>query len=317
MISDDIPKDDNEAYTVQVKTLFADAARAEDGADSEWSSMEHLSMLILGAIQGAAEFLPISSSGHLALAKLLLKDDPDVAAFSAMPLALDILLHLATLAAVFIFFRKQIVAALVGGWRLLLAVFRGSAKSCLVEDDGANTALCVIVATLPTGILGVLIKDTAEWAGTSPSALGMIFLFCAGVLLLSRFKPGGDRRLNLQFALIIGLAQGVAVLPGLSRSGTTIAVALALGLVRKDAFHFSFLLSIPAILGAAVLEMDMDQFATGDHLTAYLVGVGAAFCVGLGSLYLISRVVDKGRLWWFAPYVAAVGAASLAVGVLL
>lgn len=278
--------------------------------------MEHLSMLILGAIQGAAEFLPISSSGHLALAKVLLKDDADVAAFSAMPLALDILLHLATLAAVFIFFRKQIKEALVGGWRLLLALFGGSAKRCLAEDDGANTALCVIIATVPTAILGVLIKDSAERAGASPFALGIIFLFCAGILLLSRFEPGGDLRLNVRLALIIGLAQGVAVMPGLSRSGTTIAVALALGLLRKDAFNFSFLLSIPAILGAAVLEMDMDQFATGNHTAAYVTGVGAAFFVGLGSLYLISKVVDKGRLWWFAPYVAAVGVVSLAVGIL-
>jgi undecaprenyl-diphosphatase len=278
--------------------------------------MEHLSMLILGVIQGAAEFLPISSSGHLALAKMLLKDNADVAAFSAMPLALDILLHLATLAAVFIFFRKQLLEAFVGGWRLLLAVFRGSAKTCLAEDDGANTALCVIVATIPTAILGLLIKDAAEQAGTSPFALGIIFLFCAGLLLFSRFKQGGDQRLSLRFALIIGLAQGVAVLPGLSRSGTTIAVALALGLVRKDAFTFSFLLSVPAILGAAVLELDWRQFTAGEHAAAYITGVGAAFLVGLGSLYLISRVVDKGRLWWFAPYVASVGTACLVVGIL-
>jgi undecaprenyl-diphosphatase len=276
--------------------------------------MEHLSMLILGAVQGAAEFLPISSSGHLALAKILMKNDPDVAAFSAMPLTLDILLHLATLAAVLIFFRKQLKEAILGAIRLIGALPKGTAKTRLATDDGANTAFCVVIATVPTAIIGMLIKDIAEKAGTSPLILGFIFFSCAGLLFFSRFKPGGKERLNWRLALLIGLAQGAAVLPGLSRSGTTIAVSLALGLMRTEAFSFSFLLSVPAILGAAVLEMDMDKLAAGDHMAGYAVGVGAAFFVGFGSLYLISKVVDKGRLWWFAPYVAAVGAASLVAG---
>ena len=277
--------------------------------------MHHLSMLILGAVQGAAEFLPISSSGHLALAKMLMKNDTEIAALSEMPMLLDILLHLATLLAVLIFFRKQIAEAVLGGARLLKSLFSGTAGKRLREDDGAMVALCVLIATVPTAILGFALKDAAETFGASAQMLGLTFLVCGGVLVLTRFKPGSDKRLTMWTAVLIGLAQGIAVLPGLSRSGTTIAVALMLGLSRKEAFSFSFLLSIPAILGAAVLEIDPEQLATGDHLAAFSVAVIAAFAVGFGALFFLSKTVDKGRLWWFAPYMGAVGIFALISGI--
>jgi undecaprenyl-diphosphatase len=269
--------------------------------------MDHLSMLILGAVQGAAEFLPISSSGHLALAKSLLKGDADIAAFSAAPLLLDILLHAATLAAVLVFFRKQIKEAIRGGLVLLQSIGRGTVKDTLASNDGAMTALCVIIASFPTAVSGLLLKGAAEMIGASLMLLGASFFCCAGILFLSRFRQGGEKRLTPLLGLIIGIAQGIAVLPGISRSGVTIAVALALGAGRKEAVSFSFLLSIPAILGAALLEIDSAQLALCDNIAGLASGAVTAFAVGFGALYFLDKIVDKGRLWWFAPYVTAVG----------
>lgn len=276
--------------------------------------MEHLSMFILGAVQGAAEFLPISSSGHLALVKSLLKDDADIAAFSAAPLLLDVLLHAATLVAVLVFFRKQIKDAIWGGLVLLQSIGRGSVRDTLKTNDGAMTALCVIVASVPTAVMGLFLKDAAETIGASLMLLGVSFFCCAGFLFFSRFKQGGDKRLTPLFALIIGITQGIAVMPGISRSGVTIAVALALGARRKEAVSFSFLLSVPAILGAALLEIDLEQLALNNNLIGTASGAATAFVVGFGALYLLDKTVDKGRLWWFAPYVAAVGIFCAVVG---
>jgi len=219
----------------------------------------------------------------------------------------------ATLAAVILFFRSKVKETLVGIWRLVTASFNGWAAFLNQKeiDDGANMALCVLVGTLPTGVLGILLSDVAEHISVAPSLLGVTFLSCAGLLFASRWWKGGDRPLTLKTALIIGFFQGIAVLPGLSRSGTTIAVALALGLKREEAATFSFLLSLPAILGAAALEIDVTKLLVDGPLAAYLLGAASAFTVGLVALYSLVVLVKKGRLWLFAPYVALAGLYAL------
>ncbi len=271
----------------------------------------YLLMILLGAVQGAAEFLPISSSGHLALVRLVTEDVTVSNAFTEAPLLLDILLHLATLVAVLIFFRKQVAEAIVGALRLAKSSLKGNAKAQLETDEGALTALCVVIASVPTAVMGLLLSDIVDDISSSPVILGSAFLACAGLLTLSRLTSGGDNNLSVKIALLIGIAQGIAVMPGISRSGATIVAGLILGLAPKKAVSFSFLCSIPAILGAALLEMDTAQLFKEANFLMYSIGALTAFAVGTASLYILSKTVNRGRLWWFAPYVAAVGIFTL------
>ena len=273
--------------------------------------METISFLILGAVQGATEFLPVSSSGHLALGRSLLAKGAPLDALYLQPLMLDILLHVATLVAVILFYRSEILEAIIGFGRSLSSVKGGRFKAYLKEDDGALLAWSVAVGTLPTGLVGLLMADAAQTVSTEPKLLGCAFLACAALLFSSRFWPGGTRRLSLGMALTIGAIQGLAVLPGISRSGATIALALALGLKREEAARFSFLLSLPAILGAAILELDGDALASSGHLASYLLSAAVAFIVGLAALFLLVRLVRRGRLWLFTPYVAVAGLFAL------
>ena len=272
--------------------------------------METLWIVIMGAIQGATEFLPVSSSGHLAVSQLILAEHGEQ--LSDRPFVLEIVLHLATLLAVIIFYRRHVAAAVVGAGRGIRALFQGRLGNVLADDDGATMAMAVVVGTVPTGIIGILVKGVAGHVSRSATGLGLTFLCCAGLLLASRWCAFKQRKLDWKVALIIGTIQGLAVLPGISRSGATIACALALGMDREAAARFSFLLSIPAIAGAALVELDLSRIDDGGHALAFALGGLVAFVIGLAALTLLVRVVKQGRLWLFAPYVAAVGILTLA-----
>ena len=274
------------------------------GVDFVW-------IILLGAVQGATEFLPVSSSGHLAVGQLILFGGEVDGGLTDQPLLLEVLLHLATLLAVVAVYRRDVLSAIRGAGRGLVALFRGRLGSAVAEDDAVNLALCLIAGLAPTAGLGLLLREPAVVVSSSPLGLGLTFLACACVLIATRWWPGGSRRLDWKLALLIGVVQGLAVLPGVSRSGVTIAAALALGLSRAEAARFSFLLSVPAILGAAVLELDVEALTGGEHTAAFAAGAAAAFLVGLGALVLLIRLVRGGRLWVFAPYVAAVAVFSL------
>jgi len=266
-------------------------------------------MVALGAVQGATEFLPVSSSGHLAVGQILLGR---VADGSAGPsLLFEVLLHLATLLAVLVVYRRDVLELVRGAGRAVAALFRGGCGRAVAGDAGVNLALCVFVGSLPTAVVGLLLRHPAGVMVTSPAGLGLAFLAVAALLLASRGWPGGSRPLDWKAALIIGAVQGVAVLPGVSRSGVTIATALALGLDRAEAARFSFLLAIPAIIGAAALEIDPGALAEQGRALPFALGALTAFAVGLGALLLLIRLVRGGRLWIFAPYVAAMGFFSL------
>jgi len=265
----------------------------------------------LGAVQGLTEFLPISSSGHLAAAELVAPRLGFAGAGGDQPLLLGVLLHAATLVAVLVYFRAAALDAVRGFGKGLAALARGKLGAAIDSDDGIRLAVAICVGTVPTGAIGLALERPTAGVAQSPLALGLCFVACAAVLVATRWWPGGARRLDWRAALVIGIVQGIAVLPGVSRSGVTIAAGLALGLPREEAVRFSFLLSVPAIAGAALLKLDASALAGTGNLAAIGAGCAAAFCTGMIALVLLRRIVRGGRLWIFAPYVAAVGAALL------
>ncbi len=275
--------------------------------------METLWTIVLGAIQGATEFLPVSSSGHLAFSKMVLALGNKKAALLDQPLILEILLHLATLCAVVLFYRKDVVSVVKGALQGASALYRRELLASSKKNDGMNLAVAIIIGTLPTAIIGLIIKDYAEFVSHSSIGLGTSFLFCSMLLFVSRFFTEKNKRLTWKIALIIGVAQGIAVFPGISRSGTTIVVALALGIKIEEAARFSFLLSIPAILGAAVLELDLDALCQGQSYTPIILSAIAAFVIGYLALLGLIGVLKKGRLWMFAPYMAVMGIGSIII----
>lgn len=259
-----------------------------------------LECILLGAIQGLTEFLPISSDGHLALTGMLFD-------FSSKGLTLNVMLHVGTLAATLSVLWSRVRPALFDG---LAACRRPSLFSTL---PGARDALVVILASVPTALIGLGLRNSVERFTESPLAVGLGFLATSAVLIASRFaKDGDDEQPGVVGALLMGAAQGLAVLPGLSRSASTITVALFLGVRRERAFELSMLMSLPAVLGATLLEAP-NAFADGRLLLPSAIGAVAAFVVGVLSLGLLRRVVMAGRFAWFAIWVVPVALATLAL----
>ncbi len=204
--------------------------------------------ILLGLLQGISEFLPISSSGHLALAGILFHVED-------AGLTLNVLLHVGTLAATAFVLRERLSAAFLSGVRAL-------AKPELFRTTpGGQDALFVVLASIPTAIIGLSIRDQVEAWTSSPLIVGLGFLFTSMLLVSTHFaRPGLITHPVWQAALLLGLAQGIAVLPGISRSGSTIALALFLGVKRERAFELSMLMSIPAVFGAALIELPEDDW---------------------------------------------------------
>jgi undecaprenyl-diphosphatase len=261
--------------------------------------------VILGVIQGLGEFLPISSSGHLILAQALFGlQEPE--------LAFDVVLHLGTLTAVFIFYRRPL-GRLFRELQFLPGALASPAllRARYEERPDFRFGLLIIVGSFPTAVLGFMLKDLVTTRLATVEAVGAALL-ATGVLLRLIGSRGGDGRdrLTMRDALVIGLVQGLAVIPGLSRSGWTIGAGLWLGLERETAARYSFLLSIPAVLGAAILELPgarAGHFAAGDFLAGFLA---AAVCGGL-ALGGLTRLLKSGRLSAFAWWCWAVGGAAL------
>lgn len=259
-----------------------------------------LNVLLLGLIQGVTEFLPISSDGHLALYSLLF-DVQDSG------LALTVLLHAGTFLATLLVLRARAFPALGDGLRAL-------AKPSLFQTTASGQdALFVLVASVPTAIIGLGMKDFVEAATQSPIWIGLGFLATGLVLVSTRFAPPGIlEHPTWKAALLVGFMQGWAVLPGLSRSGITIATLLFLGAERRRAFELSMLMSLPAVLGALILELPEGLREIHD-LPGALVGTLVAFGSGIFALIFLRRVVSSGWFPWFAAWVFPLGVATLAM----
>ena len=278
--------------------------------------MSLLSSILLGLIQGLAEFLPISSSGHLAIAEHFLGQ----AGVPATPDFFDVLLHLGTLVAVFVAYWKDIremIIELIDGVRDLA---RGTTPTPI--PPARRMILLIIVATLP--LFAVLpIKDWIE-------GLSSNIYFVAGALIVTGFllfacdrvKKGRktEKSATLVDVLLVGVAQAIATCPGISRSGTTITAGCFAGFDRKFAVRFSFLMSIPAILGANILTLKdaiTENTIIVSEIPVYLVGVAVAAVVGYACIRLLKMIADKGKFGWFAYYCWAAGLIVLALALVL
>ena len=271
--------------------------------------------ILLGTLQGLTEFLPVSSSGHLMLGSALLgMTEPN--------LLFDVLVHVATLVAVLVFLRSEVVAVIRGALRGGAAIARGQAVAAWRDDREARLAALVLIATVPTGLIGALAGRWLSNSTATPTAVGVVLIINGFVLLGSKWagrgRDGGAQEggkpWGVGTALLIGVGQGLAVLRGLSRSGTTITLGLAGGLSREEAFNYSFLLSVPAILGALVLELDPGALMAPGGAATHIAGFLAALPVGYLSLILLSAIVRRGGLHIFAPWCWALGGIALWLG---
>ena len=212
--------------------------------------MNHMETIFLGIVQGLTEFLPVSSSGHLVIfEKLLGLKEPEI--------LLDVSLHLGTLIAVCIYFRTDLVHMVAELWSF---VSPGSKKNNGARPN-ARLAMMVVLGSVPTAIIGLAFKDPLEKAFGSLFTVGIMLLITGTIVGITRLIPKSHNkamRVGPLVALAVGTAQGLAIMPGISRSGSTIVCALLLGLNRELAGRFSFLLAIPAIVGAVILQMDVD-----------------------------------------------------------
>lgn len=263
--------------------------------------------LILGVVQGITEFLPVSSSAHLVITPFLLRwKIPEAQIFP-----FDVLVQIGTLLAVIVYFRKDI-------WKIIRAVVSGIQQRAPFADAQARLGWLIVLATLPAGIIGVLIKESVEKTFNSPRATAL-FLFGTAVLLILAEVVGKRTRsldaLNWKDALVIGLAQSLALFPGISRSGATIAGGMLRSLERKSAARFSFLLMIPAMLAAGLFSL-LDLFEVPDlasFMPAMITGFITSAVVGYFAIHWLLSFLRRRPLYIFAVYCAVLAAITLIV----
>jgi undecaprenyl-diphosphatase len=277
--------------------------------------MDWIETLILGVVQGVTEFLPISSDGHLALFQNvfdLLRGRAVEVSSEPEKLFVDVMLHVGTLAAILVHYRRV-------GWtgaRGLLGA--GDVPDLYRRNAIIRLGLLAFVATLPLIPDKLFFMDYIKQAFQSLRAIGVGFLITAAVLLVTvRLRGGekGPREITWLDALLVGIAQMFAPLPGVSRSGLTVATALALGFSRTWAVQFSFLIAVPAILGATVMELkDLDPASlSGDRVAQIAAATVVAGLVGYMAIVWLVRIVRSGRLWYFSVYLVVLGGLVLAM----
>nr|WP_321400957.1 undecaprenyl-diphosphate phosphatase [uncultured Desulfobacter sp.] len=262
--------------------------------------MEIYQGIILGILQGLTEFLPVSSSGHLVLGQVYFN-------ITECGLIFDASVHMGTLGAVFIVYFKDIRDIIKS-----LVIFAWT-RNAAGHEKNLALAAAIIIGSVPTAIIGLVLKRFEDVLFTSSLLVGCMLILTGLLLWVSRnyYRVGKGQPLTIARALTIGLVQGIAVVPGISRSGSTIATGLFMGLDRQAAARFSFLLSIPAILGAQVLSIK-DVIESQGHIDpATIYGTIAAFIVGLAALKLLLKLVNTGKFHLFAPYCWLAGILAL------
>ena len=272
--------------------------------------MNELQALILGLVQGFTEYLPVSSSGHLELGKILLGEEAE-----AGGLTFDIVVHVATVLSTLVILWKEVAWLFVG-------MFRWEGRMNAEQKYIVN----ILISMIPVGIVGLFFKDSIEalYADNVIVVVGVCLLITATLLALTHFyRPQEKEGISPLHAFVIGIAQAVAVLPGLSRSGSTIATGLLLGDSRKDLAQFSFLMVIPPILGEALLDFKHIVAPSAEYLaehaatspvpmTSLAVGFVAAFISGCVACKWMIALVKKCKLIYFAVYCAIIGIIALA-----
>lgn len=276
----------------------------------------------MGLIQGLTEFLPVSSSGHLAIFKILFHVNTDTG------ILFDVLLHIATLAAICVVYYRDVIRliqALIqvivdGIYNLRVLLTHRSHPEMeyrrIVTSNFRKFILMIIVSTIPTGIIGLAGRDLVSAASEVLLIPGICLLITAVILYFSdKAKTGhkGPKRATYTDAFIIGIAQGVATLPGISRSGSTIAASVFLGFDRRFAVKYSFLMSIPAIIAAMILEIHDNAGAviTGAMARNYVVGMIIAAIVGYMAIKLMIRIVKQRKFIYFSVWCVIAGLISI------
>ena len=262
--------------------------------------MEWFEALVLGLVQGLTEFLPVSSSGHLAIGKALLGVEP------AGDLVFEVTVHAATVLSTIVVFRKEI-------WKLLCGLFKWK------YNDETDYIAKLCVSMIPVFVVGMLLKDKVESAFSSMLVVGLSLVVTAMLLVFSdwmarRKAVGKEYRNGISFwqALVVGVGQAFAVLPGLSRSGTTISTGLLCGVKREKMAQFSFLMVLVPILGESFLDLvGGETAASSTGMLPLLIGFVAAFLSGLFACRVMIALVRKAQLKWFGLYCALVGLAVL------
>ncbi len=259
--------------------------------------MTLLQVLLLGALQGFTEFLPISSSGHLVIVPHLLRwPDPG--------LALDTVLHLGTMLAIMVYFRQAL-------WELVQAAWQ-SLRQRSLADPRARLAWGIALGTIPAAVIGFLLEDVFERLFGMPRAAAAFLLGTAALLILSEYLARQTRDLETVswgHSLLIGLAQTLAIAPGLSRSGSTISAGLLLGYDRESATRFSFFLAVPIILGSGLYQVAKLVLAESGNVvpTIAIVGFLTAAVTGYAAIAGLLAIVRRRGLWPFAIYCATLG----------
>jgi len=261
--------------------------------------MEIYQGIILGILQGLTEFLPVSSSGHLVLGQIFFN-------ITEFVLIFDISVHMGTLAAVLVVYFSDIKLMLesIGGF-LAKMVKRKPFTHLIETDKNLKLALFILMGSVPTAVIGLVLKKFEQVLFTSDTLVGCMLILTGTILWASRRyyrDEAAGVKLDTKQALLIGVVQGFAVIPGISRSGSTIVAGMVAGLDRQTAAKFSFLLSIPAIVGAQVLGVK-DAMETGFVMNSAIVyGTIVSFGVGLVALKLLLKLVHRGKFHLFAPY---------------
>ena len=256
---------------------------------------EFASSALLGLVQGLTEFLPVSSSGHLSLFSFWLPDSQ----MGDEQVARNLVLHLGTLLPVLIVYRQSLLGIVKDGM---------GGSEPILQRSGMRLLFWMFLGSLPTAIIGLAFKDHFEAMFDQPVMVGSAFLATGLLLLATRWIQGGETgELGMKWwqALVIGMVQGMAITPGISRSGSTIAAGLLVGLDREYAARYSFLLSIPAIAGASILELK-DLHLTMDQALPLVTGFFTALISGYFALLILLKLVNRGAFWKFSPYLCLV-----------
>jgi undecaprenyl-diphosphatase len=266
-----------------------------------------LQTALMGLIQGLTEFLPVSSSGHLVIMQKLF------GGYAAEDMFLNLALHIGTLAAVLIYFRQELMMLI----RATFSIYRKPKNE--QEKLERRLLFAVLIASVPTAIIGLLMdKYVAAWFGNF-WLLGSAFAVTTVLLILSRkFANGKTEDYPPLVALIVGISQGLAVIPGISRAGTTIVIGQMLGLQRNLATRFAFVISIPAILGATLLHLlDTDSLPaiSANWLLSMLCGMIVAAITGYVSLIVLTKLIEKARFHHFAFYTATVSVVCIVLAI--
>jgi undecaprenyl-diphosphatase len=280
------------------------------------AEIDILHAIVLGIVQGLTEWLPISSSGHLALVQLAMD--------LKVPIFYDVILHIGTLVGVFAIYRRDIAGIL----RSTVAFGKGSSKRKSIEEEGGGEEevakypqgrrmlWLIILGTIPTGIIGLAFRSFFESSFYDPVSIAVGFIITVALVLVTGLLKPGQKKLGSADAILIGIGQGISIFSSISRSGATLSAGLFRGVEREQLVRYSFLLSIPAILGAAAIDvvaMDEQQKAQLASIGAesYIAGTIVSAAVGYASIRILIKLVIKGKFYLFAFYCFAIGVATL------